>query len=252
MQVTIRLNGKIYQTDLRRGFDLSIPLVSNASRPKCFYAPDFRVEPVVSGDFTGEVSQGSSVNFRNIMINPHGNGTHTECAGHITSENITINQTLKQHHFTARLVSVNAIKTENEDLVITSGALISAVDGSDITEAIIIRTLPNGPDKKTMDYSGTNPPYFEADAIEWLSNAGIDHLITDLPSVDREIDGGKLAAHKAFWGWPDLKNRQRTITEMAYASPEIPDGLYLCNIQTAPVETDASPSRIVIFPLSEI
>ena len=125
MQVTIRLNGKIYQTDLRRGFDLSIPLVSNASRPKCFYAPDFRVEPVVSGDFTGEVSQGSSVNFRNIMINPHGNGTHTECAGHITAENITINQTLKQHHFTARLVSVNAIKTENEDLVITSGALIS-------------------------------------------------------------------------------------------------------------------------------
>ena len=34
--------------------------------------------------FTGSVAEGGSVNFRNIAFNPHGNGTHTECLGHIT------------------------------------------------------------------------------------------------------------------------------------------------------------------------
>lgn len=252
MKVTIKDGGKLYIADLAEGYDLSIPQVSNARGPKCFFAPDFRIEPVVAGSFVGEVSQGSPVNFRNIMVNPHGNGTHTECAGHITAENITINRTLTRHHFTARLISVVPEKSENGDLVITLGSLSKVLQQNDCTEAIIIRSLPNGADKKTMDYSGTNPPYFEASAIEWLCNAGTDHLITDLPSVDRESDGGALASHKAFWGWPGLSNRHRTITEMVYIANEIPDGLYLCNIQTAPFETDASPSRVMIYPLAEI
>ena len=48
------------------------------------------------GDWVGDVKQGGSVNFRNISFNPHGNGTHTECVGHISKEDFSINQCLKK------------------------------------------------------------------------------------------------------------------------------------------------------------
>ena len=42
--------------------------------------------PVVAGDFVGSTASGGPVNFFNIRVNPHGNGTHTECVGHIARE----------------------------------------------------------------------------------------------------------------------------------------------------------------------
>ncbi|MFN8338205.1 MAG: hypothetical protein U0T36_04230 [Saprospiraceae bacterium] len=55
---------KEYWTDLSKGIDISIPLVDNASGPKCFYAPDFRVEAVRAGDFIGSTDEGSPVNLK--------------------------------------------------------------------------------------------------------------------------------------------------------------------------------------------
>jgi hypothetical protein len=53
-----------YSADLSNGLDISIPLKSGALGPKCFYAPDFKVEPVIAGDFIGSIEQGSPVNFK--------------------------------------------------------------------------------------------------------------------------------------------------------------------------------------------
>ena len=39
----------------------------------------------------------------------------------------------------------------------------------------------------------------------------------------------------------------RTITELAYISNDIKDGSYLLNLQIAPFENDASPSRPILF-----
>lgn len=86
----------------------------------------------------------------------------------------------------------------------------------------------------------------------YLNNRDIVHLLTDLPSVDRAEDGGKLLAHKAFWNWPMIPNKKKTITEMVYIDNVVPDGLYLCNIQIASIESDASPSKIVIYPLNKL
>ena len=58
-----------YSADLSNGLDISIPLKSGAPGPKCFYAPDFKVEPVIAGDFIGSIEQGSPVNFKNILVN---------------------------------------------------------------------------------------------------------------------------------------------------------------------------------------
>ncbi|MBK7632881.1 MAG: hypothetical protein IPJ13_00350 [Saprospiraceae bacterium] len=57
-------------SDLSKGIDISIPLTSESAGPKCFFAPNFKIEPVISGNFIGEISAGSPVNFRNIFINP--------------------------------------------------------------------------------------------------------------------------------------------------------------------------------------
>jgi hypothetical protein len=39
----------------------------------------------------------------------------------------------------------------------------------------------------------------------FLHESGIQHLLIDLPSVDKEKDEGKLLAHKAFWNVTDVK-----------------------------------------------
>jgi hypothetical protein len=78
------------------------------------------------------------------------------------------------------------------------------------------------------------------------------HLLLDLPSVDREEDGGRLAAHKAFWGLPEDPRPRATITELIYAPPEVADGTYLLNIQLAAFENDASPSRPILFPMEVV
>ena len=51
--------------------------------------------------------------------------------------------------------------------------------------------------------------------------------LVDLPSVDREVDGGRLEAHHAFWGLPDNPRHHCTITELVYVPSNAPDGMYL-------------------------
>ena len=122
-------------------------------------------------------------------------------------------------------------------------------DLSDL-DALIVRTLPNPEHKLHVDHSGTNPPYFEPEALSWLVAQGISHLLTDQPSVDPEEDDGKILAHKRFWEYPETENRTRTITELIYVPDELADGLYLLDIQIAPFPMDAAPSRPMVFALT--
>ena len=71
----------------------------------------------------------------------------------------------------------------------------------------------------------------------------------DVPSVDREDDGGKLLAHHAFWRYPQQVRKDCTITELIFVPDNIADGTYLLNIQIAIFENDASPSKPVIYKL---
>ena len=75
------------------------------------------------------------------------------------------------------------------------------------------------------------------------------HLLLDVPSVDKEDDGGKLSAHHAFWRYPENTRSDCTITELIYVSDSIADGSYLLNIQIASFENDASPCKPVLYQL---
>ncbi len=231
--------------DLKNGIDISIPYRTEKEATSAWYVGPMVISPVEMGDWIGSVVKGSSVNFRDLTLNPHGNGTHTECVGHIAPEVHSVNQLLKRWFFDARLVSITPTQRDG-DAVITLQQLQASLQ-DDCAEAVIIRTLPNSDEKLFTNYSNTNPTYMEAEAAAWLREQGVMHLLIDLPSVDREEDGGALAAHKAFWNYPEAPRMEATITELIYVPSGVEDGQYLLNLQVAPIENDASPSRPVLY-----
>ena len=98
-------NGNRYQIDRTQALDISIPLKEGLETVNAFYAPPLHIEPVRAGNFVGDMQEGGLLNFKNVQFNPHGNGTHTECIGHISPDAYTLNQCLKQFFFWAELVS---------------------------------------------------------------------------------------------------------------------------------------------------
>ncbi len=242
--------GSEWTADVSCPLDISIPLKEGGDTVNCFYAPLMETAPVRMGDFIGAVAQGGPVNFFNIRLNPHGNGTHTECVGHIAPEHFSLNQCLTKFHFIAKLHSVFPQMLPDGDRVIMQEQLEGALEPGE-AEAFVIRTLPNAEDKCRRHYSGTNPPYLHPDAVAWLVKQGVNHLLLDLPSVDREEDGGKLAAHRAFWRYPESPRMEATITELIFVNNFIPDGLYLLNMQITSIELDASPCKPVLYALKK-
>lgn len=242
------------KVDLSKPIDISIPLTNTDENPIAWYIEKPVIEPVKFDEWVGKVSSGmSSTNFNNILFNPHGHGTHTECLGHITHDFYSVNQALKQFFFLAELISVTP-EEQGGDLVITKNQVSQALNGK-TPEAIIIRTLPNNASKLSKKYSHTNPPYLAEDAARFICESGIQHLLIDLPSVDKEKDEGKLLAHKAFWNVTDVKNLNEearlnaTITEMIYVVDAVKDGSYLLNLQIASFENDASPSKPILYSI---
>lgn len=254
MKANFTHNGRHFEADLSQPIDISIPLTASDDNPIAWYIDKPVIEPVRFGDWIGKVSEGkSSTNFNNIFFNPHGHGTHTECLGHITRDFYSINQSLKSFFFLAELVTLRPY-VQGDDQVITKIQIQAALDGKS-PEAIVIRTLPNENNKRSRKYSNTNPPYLHESAAEFMRKSGIEHLLIDLPSVDKEKDEGKLLAHKAFWNVTDVNDlnadarHNATITEMIFVPDSVPDGSYLLNLQIASFENDASPSKPVLYKI---
>ncbi len=251
MLSTITFKGVTYSTDLSKPIDISIPLRCGEENVNAWHSPPVKIEPVRMGDWVGDVNMGGSVNFRNIFFNPHGNGTHTECVGHISKENYTINKCLTKFFFMAELITISPDIMTNGDKHITKNHIENCL-GNKLPEALIIRTIDNSPLKINKQYSNTNPPYLDYEAAEFIGAIGINHLLIDLPSIDKERDDGKLLAHHAFWQYPNNTKQDRTITELIYVHNNIMDGAYLLNIQIASFENDASPSKPVLYNLKGI
>ncbi len=245
MLATIKHNSKRYQIDLTQPIDISIAIDVNAQNVNAWYIGPPKIYPE---DFEGKkikVSEGAAVNFNNIEFNPHSHITHTECVGHITEEVHSVNQHLKRFFFLAEVVTIAPTKVE-DDFVITKKQLQFAL-GNKKREAIVIRTLPNLSDKKSAQYSNTNPPYLLEEAAIYLREKGIKHLLIDLPSVDRESDEGRLVCHNAFWNTAGTLRMDATITEFIFVPNTVEDGTYLLNLMIAPFENDASPSKPVLY-----
>lgn len=245
-EALLHQNGETYKIDLSKPLDISIPLQFNGENPNAWYVDQPKIAPVVFGDWIGSVAKGGDVNFKNIWFSPHANGTHTETVGHLTEELVSINKQLNTFFFVAEVITVNPIK-EEDDWVITEKILKEAITTD--AEAIIIRTLPNSEDKLTKQYSHTNPPYLSEAAATFLKTIGVNHLLIDLPSIDKEKDDGALIAHNAFWNTSGSIRKQATITEFIFVPNTIEDGCYILNLQIASFENDATPSKPVLYKI---
>jgi len=258
----IQLNGSEFEFDESSPIDISIPLNFNGPQPNAYGVEPASAKACQSGDLVGDTRRGGSCNFEAYTIIPHCNGTHTECVGHITNERISVRDCLLDAFIPSVLVSVKPVEAEgsaNKDLVITRQLIESELlpHGKPTSHsALVVRTLPNEESKLTRQYGDEIPPYFTPEAMEYIVECGFKHLLVDLPSIDRLFDEGKVANHHIFWNVEQGSfevnagtRRNSTITELIYVPDVVEDGEYLLNLQIAPFESDASPSRPLLFRL---
>jgi kynurenine formamidase len=254
-------------TDLARPVDLAIQLDFSAAQPRHFGAPLATSQPFSVPGFSGSVAQGASCNCNVITLIPHCNGTHTESVGHLTTERVDAHGRIPRGLIPALLVTiepVDALSTsettdpapQSGDRLITRRALEQRWPKTLLfrPRALIIRTLPNDPDKAQRDYTASTPPYLAREAAELIVSHGIEHLVVDLPSIDRAHDEGQLTTHRVFFGLPHgcrslapAARPRATVTELAFIPDRVADGPYLLEIQSPAIGGDAVPSRPLLY-----
>jgi kynurenine formamidase len=268
-QLTLEVAGRRYRALVRDGVDIAIPLDFAGPQPAHFGAAPARAEPIRSGAFIGDTRQGGSCNARVVTVNVHCNGTHTECVGHVTDESVAVADLLLEPLYLAALATVAPVAAkacgesaahafDDRDRVVTRHALATALAdfATAGNQALVLRTTPNEPDKRTRRYTGPGPaPFLTLEAAAFLVELGIEHLLVDLPSIDRAEDEGLLAAHRIFWGLPAgsrsvalAARPDATITELVYVPDTVDDGLYLLSLQLPAFVSDAAPSRVLLYP----
>ena len=272
LQITATVGESRYRVNLDQPRDISIPLRFDGAHLSVFGAPQPRREPYATESFVGDVRQGGSCNCDIYSFAAHTSGTHTECVGHISSVPIAIHEVLQDSLIPVTLITIalqTALETNDtyepalrpHDRLITRAALEQSLHGCNpaFLEGVVIRTTPNGPVKFAQDYDKVRPGFFSIEGIRYLTELGVNHLLTDIPSIDRLDDEGKLTNHHIFWEVPlghhpavGKNYSVRTVTELIYVADNIVDGVYVLNLQIAPFMADASPCRPILYELSRL
>jgi arylformamidase len=271
VELEITLSAKTYKIDLTQPIDVSIPLLFNREQPNFFGVPAAKSRAYAGNGFVGDTRQGGSCNVEEYSLIAHCNGTHTECVGHIVNQEISIQNVLQSAFIPATIITIKPEKVaattesyipekQSDDLMITEKGIRNALQDAkeDFLNGLIIRTLPNDISKMNRDYNQHPAPFFSIEAMRCVVEAGVKHLLVDIPSVDRANDEGKMTCHHLLWeieaGAKDIdqKNASRkTITEMVFLPDSIRDGCYFANIQIPPFVSDAAPSRPLLFKAEE-
>ncbi len=270
MEMQVAIAGRQYRVELDSAQSLAVPLDFDGPQPSFFGAPRASSTPLRLASFAGDTRAGGSCNVAELHLTPHCNGTHVECVGHIVDDPVPLAEILKGSLFPARVVTVAPVPAgdsgerygpamESGDRLITRPALEEGLRALPCEEstALIVRTLPNDAAKLCRVYEEScPPPFFSTEAMAYLVEAGIEHLLVDLPSIDRMHDDGRLANHRLFWDLPASGHALdgaapsgKTVTEMIFVPDDFPDGLYLLDIGVPAFVSDAAPCRPVIYPL---
>lgn len=280
MKIIFTHQSRQFEVDMSQGHDISrkVRFIDEAESDPGF-VPKASRKPFSSGDFVGAVEKGGPCNVDRLDWIPHCHGTHTETAAHILKYPWQVLSKKQQHSvpvvsnvcpkefLKAALITVEPVKAsdaddtyrpnfEDTDRIVTGQGVEKALAAVDVgtVDALILRT-----DDALYDFnSGAETPFLSVEAMQAVVKSGVDHLLLDLPSVDRLNDEGHLTAHHIFWNVPEHESvatgeswLQKTITEMVTIDNKLKDGLYLLNLQCAPFVSDAAPSRAVIYPLAK-
>ncbi len=265
--------------DWSQGFSLAKPARFDREAFDPFGVGAAQCRVLEAGKFIGDTRRGGSCNVNQVSWIAHCHGTHTESISHIVDELIVAFQVIPNRPLRARVVSVSPCSLEQShetydgrcdtaDQVITRGALLEAwnqvimanaqIEGQvemepGLIEALVIRTgwiQASDAASSQNDFS----PYFTNEAMRWIVDQGITHLLVESASVDRLEDDGRLINHRIFWqvnaGEKSIETRSRidaTITELIAPPAQVTDGDYALMLSVIPWELDAAPSQPILF-----
>lgn len=211
--------------DLGAPISLARPVRFDGGGPRHFGAPAARARPYAAPGFSGDVRRGASCNCATIELTPHCNGTHTESVGHLVEEPLDV----------CDLVPLGLLP-----------ALVLRSRAADTLEAHAVTYRDDPAD-----------PYLSRQLVSELVARGIEHLVVDLPSIDRSRDGGRLCAHRLFFGLPtgstrlaDATRQHCTVTEYASIPAALSDGPCALQLTLPRLAGDAVPSRPLAFRLA--
>lgn len=275
MQIFFQIGLRRVKADLGRPISIGIRQSFAPDQVNHFGVDFAGRQPIRSSDFVGSTRLGGSCNVDQISIIPHCNGTHVEHVGHIVDEVAGAPLSQVPPLMLAALITVEPMpasdiqresyrpQIEPTDRVISAEKLRQAADRILLPDsnifALIVRTLPNDDRKPHYRYGvDCDPPFFTIEAVRWILDQGIEHVLVDFPSLDRMHDDGLLTNHHLFWNVPGQSHQltgdskvARSITEMTYVPNDVRDGQYLLNLQFPDWATDAAPARPLLFTIQE-
>lgn len=259
MKIKFENEGQQYESDLGAGVSLARPIRFSESETNPWQVESASKSPVTVDDFTGSTTVGGPCNVDQLSLVPHCHGTHTETIGHIVDGDYFVSDLLLASIVPAVMVSVVPVSASkasdiyqpsfgDADQVITADHLTTELEKSKefSPKALIVRT-------------NSTHTFFTNEAMAAIVELGVEHLLVDLPSVDRLNDDGLLSNHRIFWN-VEAGSRQvntdsrltHTITELIQVPTEVDDGPCLVSIQTPALDTDAAPSRPMLYPITRI
>ena len=269
MKTEFIYQNKTWQIDFAKGEYIGIPLSPN-SGPLFYSNRPVNSATLVSSGFKGSVRAGGSCNVESICVTPHCNGTHTEGSGHISSAATPVQDLIDPAPCSALLISLETTPAESSnehynhplpvDYPLISRKSLQAkytelAVATELHKALIIRSLPNPKSRQTRNYNKQPVyPLLSTEALEWLSQKNLHHLLIDTPSLDFSADNGQLLNHRIWWGMQTGSSGQdkaitRSITEMIYVKNTIKDGYYWLEINLSTLRSDACLSNPRIYPL---
>lgn len=259
MNIEFENRGERYKCDLEAGVSLARPIQFSGSLPNPWDVPVPAKTPVKIDGFVGSTQAGGACNVDQLSLIPHCHGTHTETIGHIANGDHFVSDLSISSIIRAVVVSVSPVAADSisdtylpafgpSDRVITAEHLKLEIEKRKgfTAAALIVRTdSPNA--------------FFTNEAMAAIVEAGVGHLLVDLPSVDRLNDDGLLSNHRIFWdveaGSCETNKNSRsshTITELICVPDQVADGPCLLSIQVPAIESDAAPSRPIVYPITQI
>jgi kynurenine formamidase len=229
----------------------------------------FHLTPITSktvefeGQFIGDVSRGGSCNVDTLQYVPHGL-THLETSAHIlgpeahppTVKDIPVEK-LSGIVF---LIDLSQPGEESAQLVPRAAVQAKLEQNTLPISLLAIKTraslLPQDYDFSGKNFLALAPGTAKGIHDYTVCSSRIQCLILDLPSIDPEKDGGKLLAHRHFFGLPETgtnagDKEKRALVELAWFA-NLTEGYYYAVITPPRFETNAVTTGIVFRPLIEI
>ena len=258
MKIKIEHNNNLYEITPNEGVSISIPMNFNDDdNPKFYDENNPKKEFYTNNGIEYKVNDNTGCNVPLVQFNVHCSGTHTETAAHVFNDTHSIGSLSNLNFIPTILISIHPQSnvddeyhaTINSDDKIISKKILedSLSTETQFLDCVIIRTLPNTEDKKNRNYNDVSHPFLSNDAIKFLKDKGVKHIIIDTPSIDRSDDGGQLKNHKIFFSDHNKTINKNTVTELAYIPNRCIDGRYFVSIGFPSFHLDAAPSNPVIY-----